>query len=335
MGTRSVIGDKKVETARKKVYKTLLSCIGVRKMGIEYESLPFTFLGLDEESSSFEKARVVILPVPYDRTAFYAAGTRLGPLRMIEASRYMETLDEELGAEIKNIGIHTLPLMEVPATGPRDMVELMEDVVGQIHQSGKFPVILGGEHSIGIGAVRALASRIKDFGVVQLDAHADLREDYEGSKYSHACFASRASEQGPVFQIGIRSRCSDESKNPASHPVWTVTAAEFMGGDLWKSEMIERMTENVYLSVDLDVFDPSVLPAVGSPEPGGLMWNDVLEAIRFTCTNLNVVGMEFTELAPIPGIPAYDFTAAKLAYKAIGYRFFAGEGKPREAADEK
>jgi agmatinase len=291
---------------------------------IEYDRLPFNFLGLDERGDDFGRAKALVLPVAYDHTSSYGTGSRKAPLRVIEASRYVEYYDEELGVEPRQAGIHTLPIMEPDVSGPEAMVAQVESAVGQILDLGKCPVLVGGEHSLSAGAVKAAARRRPGLSVLQLDAHADLREAWQGSRFSHACVAARMAELCPILQIGIRAMTGDEHAAARAHPVKTITAARFHAGHDWRAEMDAFLAPLVYVTVDVDVFDPSVLPATGTPEPGGLSWNQVLDVLRRVFATREVVGMDVVELEPIPGVSAPDYAVAKLIHRMIGYRFFPG-----------
>ena len=293
-------------------------------MEITYDHLPFTFLGLDGPEAEFAKARVCLLPVCYDHTTSYGAGSRTAPLRIIEASRYLERYDEELEAGPWEAGIHTLPFMEPVVSGPEEMVRRVDRAVGQILEADKFPVLVGGEHSLSAGAVAAAVRRFEGLSVLQLDAHADLRDSYQGSRWSHACVGARMAEICPVLQAGLRSMTGEESSASFPHPVRLVTAREIQAGQSWRDAVRDQLTDRVYVTLDVDVFDPSVLPATGAPEPGGLTWRQVTEILRHVFQTHRVVGMDVVELAPIPGVPAHDFTVARLLYRMIGYRFCLG-----------
>jgi agmatinase len=291
---------------------------------IRYDRLPFTFLGLDEQEADFDRAKVLLLPVAYDHTSSYGTGSRKAPLRVIEASRYVEFYDEELGVEPRTVGIHTLPIMEPDVSGPEGMVAQVESAVAQILALGKLPFLVGGEHSLSAGAVAAAARAFPGLSVLHLDAHADLREAWQGSRHSHACVAARMAEHGPVLQIGVRALAGDEQGTSRPHPVRTITAGMFHGGHDWRAEIDSFLTEKVYVTVDVDVFDPSVLPATGTPEPDGLTWRAVLAVLRHAFAARQVVGMDVVELEPIPGLTAPDYAVAKLIHRMIGYRYFLG-----------
>ncbi|RLG18604.1 agmatinase [Candidatus Micrarchaeota archaeon] len=273
---------------------------------------PYNFCG--SENLPFEKCEVAVLPVPYDSTTSYKAGTREGPHAIIVASRNMESLDLELKKDISAVGICTLDELEPSTDSPEKTMNRVEEAVGSIIEAGKFPVMLGGEHSLTLGAVRALSKKHKKLSVLQIDAHADLREEYEGSKYNHACVMRRVREICPTVQVGIRSMCEEELEYVERKGVKGIYGLEY---DYEK--LLKGLTDEVYITVDLDGLDPSIMPAVGTPEPGGLLWKEVLELLRKVCENKKVVGFDVMELCPLPGNVAPDFIASKLTYKLIGY----------------
>ncbi len=291
-------------------------------MKIDYPAYPLNFCGLPEELCDPEKSKAVILPVPYDYTSTYGAGSRNGPLKIIEASRYLEFYDVDIKEEICKIGIHTLPPVEPVAKAPEEMVARVEEVADRICESGKFPIMLGGDHILSVGMIRAFAKRYPDLWCIQLDAHADLRDSYEGSAYSHACTARRIAEICPIWQMGIRSVSSEELTAPTTHQVITVYAEDFFASCAWESDIENVVGERVYITIDADVFDPSCMPAVSTPEPGGLLWHDVLRTLKLIFAKKDVVGMDIVEFEPIDGQRAWEFTLAKLAYKSLGYKFF-------------
>jgi agmatinase len=282
------------------------------------------FGGLEGEEYATEEVRFSILPVPYDLTSSYVSGARNGPVAIIEASTHMETYDEELCLEPWKAGIETLPMLEATTLGPGEMVKKVRFEVAGILERGKIPVILGGEHSVTIGLVMALTEIYPDLSVLQLDAHADLRESYQDSPFNHACVARRISELCPIVQVGTRSLSSGEaeflkSMNRKDKPaIKAHYATEIIKGVSW-GEVVEDLTDDVFITIDLDVFDPSIMPATGTPEPGGLGWYDVLGLLRTVAAKKRVVGFDVVELCPIPGNVAPDFLAAKLAYKVMGY----------------
>jgi len=277
------------------------------------------FGGIEAECETLEKAAFVVVPVPYDLTTTYQGGARKGPAAIIEASCNMELYDEELNREVYKSGIHTLPPLEAVAAGPEGMLERVEKSVSGVLKLGKTPVMLGGEHSITLGAIRAARKRYPKLSVLHLDAHADMRESYQGTPFSHACIGRRMSELCPVVQAGIRSMSIEEAAFIRKKNVPVLSAAAIRKDRTWVSKVLRHLSKDVYISVDLDALDPSVMPATGTPEPGGLTWHDVLDLIRDVCRKRNIVGFDIVELAPIPGMVAPDFLAARLAYRMMGY----------------
>jgi agmatinase len=277
------------------------------------------FGGIDPKYGTLDAAAFVVVPVPYDLTTTYQGGARKGPSAILDASCNMELYDEELAVEVFKMGIHTLPPLEAVASGPEGMVEQVEEAISGVLNLGKIPVMLGGEHSITLGAVRAAKKRHPKLSVLHLDAHADMRESYQGTPYSHACIGRRMKEIAPVVQVGIRSMSVEEAAYIRKAAVPVFPAASIRNDQAWVSRVLRHLSKDVYITVDLDAFDPSVMPATGTPEPGGLMWHDVLDLIREVCRKKNVVGFDLVELAPIPGLVAPDFLAARLAYRMMGY----------------
>jgi agmatinase len=274
------------------------------------------FLGLAPAYSSIEGSLFNILPVPYDATSTYTPGSRSGPQALIDASRHLEVYDHELDAEPASVGVATLGEVPVVVGDPALMVAAVETAVGEIADRGRIPVVLGGEHTVSLGAVRALARRQR-FGVVSLDAHADLRDSYQGSPLSHACFLRRASEVAPCCALGVRSISAEEADHLkiSTTKVFYADAMFRQGIDTLS---LDFLPQTVYLSIDVDVLDPSIMPATGTPEPGGLGWYDAVGLLTRIVRGRRVVGFDVVELCPMAGNPAPDFTAAKLAYKVMG-----------------
>ena len=291
-------------------------------MNQEYVSTPFNFCGLSPELSSFENSRVIILPVPYDLTTSYLSGTRHGPLAIINASTHLELFDDEIKREVALIGIHTLPAIETVTSGPADMIQQVETACAQMVNTGKFPVLLGGEHSITLGMVQALNKKYRNIGVLQLDAHADLRDSYQGSPYNHACIGRRIHEHCLLTQAGIRSLSAEEFEFLSDTNISTFFADYIKNNKGWVDEVIERLPQDIYVSIDLDVFDPSIMPSVGTPEPGGLDWHEMLRLLRTVSKKRHIVGFDIVELCPQPTNPGPDFLAAKLCYKLLGYIYY-------------
>jgi len=279
--------------------------------------LPYNFGGLDDEHAGLDGARIAVLPAPYDFSTTYQGGTRAGPRAILDASRNMELWDEELGATYR-AGIHTLPELEPTALGPEAMAERVEQAVAWILERGKIPVMLGGEHSLTAGAVRAAAKRTRGLSVLQLDAHADMRDRYLDSPYSHACVMRRVRELVPAVSVGIRSMSEEEARflerTPA--PMWSTRAFRALGGR-WEP-ILKALTDEVYVTFDLDALDPAALPATGTPEPGGLDWYEAVDLLAAVARRSHIVGFDIVELAPIPGQVASDFLAARLTYRMMG-----------------
>jgi agmatinase len=287
----------------------------------ESEDLPFNFGGIAEpQYNDFERARILVWPVPYEGTVSYGHGAASGPRAIIEASRNMELYDEEIQASIYRLGIHTLDELEA-ISPPQAMMDQIERRADELLDTGKFLVMLGGEHSISGPVIRALGRRVKNLSVLQIDAHADLRESYDGTPHSHASIMARAVEVCPVVQVGIRSISEAEAERLPRTPTKIYWAKDVVGRTDWHNDAISHLTENVYLTIDIDGLDPSLVPTTGTPEPGGLGWYDALGIIRAAARERNIVGMDVTELAPVPGNNSPDFLTAKLVYKSLSYVF--------------
>ncbi|MDI6742276.1 MAG: agmatinase [Smithella sp.] len=264
-------------------------------------------------------AMFVVVPVPYDLTSTYQPGSRRGPAAIIEASTNMELYDDELKKETYLAGIHTIPALEVDARGPKHMVNIVRKKIARIVALNKIPVMLGGEHSISFGAVQALKEKYPKLSVLQLDAHADLRDGYQNSPYSHASVARRISEICPLVQVGIRSISKEDAEFLSSSDIKSYSADFVSDNKNWCEIICKHLKGDVFVTIDLDVFDPSIMPSTGTPEPGGLYWKDVLQLMRKVSQTCNVRGFDVVELAPIPGIVGPDFMAAKLIYRLMGY----------------
>ncbi len=277
---------------------------------------PSNFAALDPEYAAYERARVVIVPVPYDSTTTARAGARDGPAAIIAASEDMELYDVGIGYEPFRWGIHTLDAL-VPLTGNAEAtIDRIEEVVGEQIDAGKFVVTLGGEHTVAVGAARAHAKRTPGLSVLAFDAHADMRDSYMGSSYNHACTLRRCSEVAPVTQIGLRSAEAGEYAHirEGGFAYYSPRALRAAGA----REIIDRLSDSVYITIDLDGFDPSQMAAVGTPEPGGLFWDEVVELLAAVASQRRIVGFDVTELAPDEGPRSCAQLAAKLTYRLIG-----------------
>jgi len=273
---------------------------------------------LPEEYSDPENAVIVIIPVAYDGTSTWVKGTDKGPSAIIEASANMELYDIETDSEVYKKGIYTEDTIvrEITAT---EMINAVNGTVQYYLEKNKFTVVIGGEHSVSIGSIKAHAEHYANLTVLQLDAHADLREEYNGSIYNHACVTARIKESCPVVQVGIRSMDSTEKESMDKNR--TFFAEDIYNNTDWIKKVISKLSDNVYITIDLDVFDPSIMPSTGTPEPGGLLWYDVLALLKAISNKKNVVGFDVVELCPDDRNKAPDFMAAKLIYKLLSYKF--------------
>lgn len=281
-----------------------------------------TYAGIAWEYASSDTAKIVLIPVPYDGTSTWGKGADLGPEAFLEASENMELYDIETQSEVYKQGIHLIK-PDFKFSSPEVMVnEVYNHTKAQIKRN-KFVSLFGGEHSISIGAIRAFNESFENLTVLQLDAHTDLRKEYMGTPYNHACAMYEASQNTNLIQVGIRSM--DVSENKVLNPENVFFAEEMYVNDYWMDEAIEAMTNNVYITFDLDAFDPSILPATGTPEPGGLLWYETLEFLKRVFKEKNVVGLDIVELCPNPYSQASNFLAAKLYYKMLSYKFATNE----------
>ena len=285
------------------------------------ELVPLKFGGQDNNYATYEMARVAIVPVPYGQTVTYRKGTEDGPRAILDASGNMELFDEEIGKDTYRIGIHTVGELEVQNLAPEEMCQVVEKKISSLAKDSKFPVILGGEHTVTLGAVKALSKSHKDLSVFYLDAHHDLRDSYKDSKYNHACVARRLAENYRTVIVGSRSISKEEKNFLPNDNVTIFNVYDILDIPNWKEKIRDSLSDNIYISVDLDVFDPSIMPSVGTPEPGGLGWYEILDLIGFIMQYKNVVGCDFVELCPIKDMVGPDFMAAKLIYKLLGYNF--------------
>lgn len=278
---------------------------------------PYNLFGL--ESQDYVSAKVVVLPVPYDSTASYKAGAREGPHAIIQASRNIELYSEELGTDISKIGIYTLDELEPDVNSAEGMVNRIEKEVSILLNDSKIPLLLGGDHSISIGAFRAVGKAEKNFSILHFDAHSDSREEYMGSRYSHACVAARARELSKnCYSVGVRS-IDEDSANIYRKEILYMADMKKLGIQKTADTIVRNTLKNVYLTIDLDVLDPSIMPSTGTPEPDGMDFGTLTGILKAVLGKKKLLGMDMTELCPIPGMAAPDYTAAKLAYLTLGY----------------
>ncbi len=280
------------------------------------------FGDIEKKISQYDTSKIVITPVPYDETSTWGKGADQGPEAIIEASANMELYDIETGSQVFELGIHTdSPIVE------KDENLIFKEIENRISEhihNKKFPILLGGEHSISIGSIKAHAKKNNNLSVLQLDAHADLRDSYLGSKNNHGCIMARVQEICPAVQVGIRSMSEEEKEKASKNKIFF--AKDIHNQKEWIQEAVNALSENVYITIDLDVFDPAIMPSTGTPEPGGLLWYDVLSLLKQVAASKNIVGFDVVELCPNPQNKAPDFLAAKLIYKLLSY-IFKGQQK--------
>jgi agmatinase len=276
------------------------------------------FAGLAPPYSSLQQANTIILPVPYDSTSEWRGGSRHGPQAIIDASQYLELYDLELDREIYKVGICTLPQIEPLLSSPQDMIDRVYQVIKGLIQQEKFVVLLGGEHSLSLGAVRAFKEAFPRLSVLQLDAHADLRDEYLGTKYSQACVMRRISEFCPICQVGVRSLSWEEKQFLAQNKLTPFYMSDLVSNKASIDQIVDSLSEDIYVTIDVDVLDPSIMPAVGTPEPDGMSWRQVLDIIESVALHKHVVGFDLTEFCPGEGPGSCAFLLAKLAYRLIG-----------------
>ncbi|NOY07033.1 MAG: agmatinase [Chlorobi bacterium] len=288
----------------------------------------WNFLQLEDQYSNYETARIVILPMPYEATVSYGTGTSEGPDAILAASHYVEFFDDEYEREICfDLGIATLPPLDFSGRVGKPAVDMVYNVVRDLLADGKFVVGLGGEHTIAEGMARAHLGHHSGMSVLQLDAHSDLREEYEGDTYSHACVMARIMDflQGErIVQLGVRAQCKEEFHRIRRNGVKTFYARDIRRGhhgSSWQDEVLRCLNESVYITFDVDYFDPSVMPSTGTPEPGGFFWDETLDLIEKIGKEKTIVGFDVVELAPRKDFPAPDYLAAKLTYKIITAAF--------------
>lgn len=283
------------------------------------------YAGVPDKYSRLDEAKVVLIPVPYDGTSTWQKGADKGPDAFLEASENMELYDIETQSEVYKKGVYLAPPV-TEKSSPEKMVEAVYKTTKNYLKQDKFVTLFGGEHSISIGSIRAFNESFEDLTVVQIDAHADLRPQYDGSSCNHACALHEASKTTNLIQVGIRSMDISEREHMDENQV-------YFAHDLyedWMDDAIGQMSPNVFITIDLDAFDPSILPSTGTPEPGGLFWYETLDFLRMIFRKKNVVGFDIVELCPNPQERSSDFLAAKLYYKMLSYKFKYLNPKERE-----
>ncbi len=280
------------------------------------------FLAIEPRYTGRDTSAVSIIPVPYDETSTYHKGADRGPRALLEASGTVEFYDIPTGTEMYRRGIHTEPPIEDKGP-PERLADLVEQRVNGALDRAQLPVVLGGEHSVSIGAIRACARRHRGMSVLQIDAHGDTRESYMGSTHNHACVMARAREWCPIVQVGIRAIDAEETRSMDRARVFFAHEIAGSPDRSWMDRVVDLLTDDVYLTIDLDGLDPSIMPATGTPEPGGLDWYEVNELIRRVVARRRIVAFDVVELLPTAGLHSCDFIAAKLVYRILS-EIFAG-----------
>ena len=290
----------------------------------ECEQLPMVFGGIEEdEFSAFETSRILILPVAYEGTVSYRGGTGQGAMAIVEASRFMEHYDDETDTEVYKVGIHTLEEF-APRETPEAMMNALYEHTKELLKADKFLCMLGGEHSVSAPIIKAHAEKFHNISILQIDAHADLRDEYDGTPHSHASIMARVVKDMkiPAVQVGIRSISAEEARSlddlPHTKIFW---AKDIVGRTDWIDDAVNSLTENVYLTIDIDGLDPSLVPTTGTPEPGGLGWYETLTLIRKLAEKRRIVGMDLMEFSKTENSDAPAFLCAKLVYKSLAYIF--------------
>jgi agmatinase len=286
-----------------------------------------TFLGLDPEESAYASARFVLLPIPYDATVSFQSGTRHGPAAIIAASEHLENLRRRARPDTCSAGIAVVPAVDAVADGPEAMHAAIHAAASALHADDKFVFGLGGEHGVSSGLIRAAADRFGKISILQIDAHLDLRDSYQGSRHSHATVMRRALEYAETLvPVGIRNVCAEERDFLAATDIVPVMAADCVRGDDWLWPAVDRLGEQVYVTIDIDGFDPAYAPGTGTPVPGGLDWYQVTRLLRAVASKRRIIAADIVEVMPIPGQAVTEFLAARLAYRLMGYVLASDEG---------
>ncbi|HVW06057.1 MAG TPA: agmatinase [Vicinamibacterales bacterium] len=294
---------------------------------VEYDHTePLQFGGALPEACSAEDAAALILPIPFDRTTSYVSGTRYGPSALLAASSQVELWDEEIGVDVHGQGIFTLPELDLSSFTLEDAIGEIRRVASVLAETGKFVITLGGEHSITSPLVDVAASRHRGLSVLQIDAHADLRPSYLGQRHSHACAMRRTIDFAPLVQVGIRNISTDEVEVVPQLDTTIFYDWNMRDDPKWIDRAVDALSDRVYVTIDLDGLDPATMPAVGTPEPGGLSWRELTTLLRRTFERRHVVACDVVELCPIPGMASPNFIAAKLVYKLLTYKLGLKDG---------
>ncbi len=294
----------------------------------KFRALPLkkNFLAIEKEYSSFENSKVAIVSAPYEKTTSYGKGTAKGPAAILEASHYVEFFDEETAKEVCfDIGITALEAINFGKASGKKALELIYNDVKALIDAGKFVITLGGEHSISTAPIQAHYDSYEELSILHFDAHSDLRLEYEGSKYSHASFAARVAEfTTDITQVGIRAQCKEEYEFIKEKGINTFYAYQMRDAGFDRTlidTIVSTLKKNVYITFDVDYFDPSIMPSTGTPEPNGFYWDETMRLLKQVCAERNLVGFDVVELAPVKSYTFPDFLTAKLIYKILNYKF--------------
>jgi len=282
------------------------------------------FGDIDKDWAGFKKSKVCIIQAPFEGTLSYVKGTAGGPQAIIDASMNMELFDDEIGTETYKIGIYTSPPLDFGSNQtPEKTIAKVKETVASVLGANKFPVLLGGEHSVSIGGIKAAKEFSDKLSVLHLDAHYDLKDEYMGSKYNHACVARRIRGISPIVEVGVRSISKEEKDFLDTSPsnVKVINVYDILETHDWKKKAAELLSDTIYITIDLDVLDPAIMPSVGTPEPGGIGWYEFLDFLKTVIKDKKVIGFDVVELSPRSGFEAADFLAAKLIYRLLGYIF--------------
>ena len=280
------------------------------------------YAGIPDQYAKLETAKTVLIPVPYDGTSTWQKGADKGPEAFLNASENMELYDIETDTEVYKNGVYLADAV-LENSSPEAMVDAVHEATKKYINKNKFVTIFGGEHSISIGTIRAFNECFDSLTVLHIDAHADLRKEYEGSSCNHACAVYEASQTTNLVQVGIRSM--DIAEKTVMNPEKTFFAHDMATNDYWMDDVIDQLTGNVFITFDLDAIDPSLMPSTGTPEPGGLFWYETLEFLKKVFEAKNVVGFDIVELCPNINEKSSDFLAAKLYYKMLSYKFLSND----------
>ncbi|WP_238784092.1 agmatinase [Blattabacterium cuenoti] len=277
-----------------------------------------TFAGIAKKYATFDKSQTVLIPVPYDYTQTWKKGSKKGPNAFLAAAEHMELYDIETNSEVYKKGIFLVPSIVDSSISTKRMIKKVYNTTKKFLYKEKFLTFIGGDHSISIGSIRALGEKYTNLSILHMDAHTDLRPVYKGSPYNHACSMYEASQKYPLIQIGIRSMDIIEKKYIQKGNIFYMH--EIYHNDLWMKNAIHKLSENVFISIDIDVFDPSIAPSTGTPEPGGLSWYTALKFFKKVFKKKNVIGFDIVELLPNKNEYSTDFLAVKLYYKLLSYK---------------